>query len=812
MVKSLVVVESPAKAKTIQKILGRGFQVLSSMGHVKDLPKSRLGVDVGNGFAPSYVVIKERKKVLGEILESARSAETVYLAPDPDREGEAIAWHIADAIREDGGKRRKKARPAPGKGTKGKKRTAKEGADVSSPEIRRVLFHEITKKGITQGMTAPLPLDPNKFDAQQARRILDRLVGYTLSPLLWSKVRRGLSAGRVQSVAVKIVCAREKEIAAFVPEEYWSLTARLAANSPPPFPARLVEAGGKKVRPKSGEETAALRDAVKDGPFIVRDVRKKLRRRLAPAPFTTSKLQQEASKALRMQAYRTMMVAQTLYEGVEIPGAGLVGLITYMRTDSVRIADEAMAAVRDHIRREYGDAYLPEVPNVFRNRKSAQDAHEAIRPTSLEFPPSSLKAILNRDQFRLYELVWNRFVASQMAPAEFEQTTVDILCDPAGAPAGGYVFRVTGSVPKFPGYLKVYHGDAEEARGDAAEDENGAKGEPAGGAEGGKTEEIVLPLLSEGETLTLVDLAGNQHFTQPPPRFTESSLIKELEEQGIGRPSTYASIVKTIRDRGYVKTAEGKFLPTELGTVVNGLLEESFPRVMDVAFTARMEEELDQIEDGERTLPQAMDDFYQPFSEEIERAKIAMPTVKEELIATGIPCSACGGEMVIRFGRAGRFLACRNYPSCRNTADFRETPEGKVEILPPLEAGVSCDKCGKPMVVRNWKGSRYIACSGYPECRNSKPYPLGVSCPECREGDVVERSSRFGKVFYSCSRYPDCRFASWGKPVAATCPACGYPAMAERVRKDGTTHLSCLRKGCKGKPGQGDVGPAGEAS
>ena len=811
MAKSLVVVESPAKAKTIQKILGRGYQVLSSMGHVKDLPKSRLGVDIENGFTPSYIVIKERKKVLGEILDSARSAETVYLAPDPDREGEAIAWHIADAIREDGAKLRRKGAVAAGKRRKEKKAPVGPANPERPPEIRRVLFHEITKRGITQGMADPRPLDPHKFDAQQARRILDRIVGYTLSPLLWTKVRRGLSAGRVQSVAVKMVCTREREITGFVPEEYWSLLARFAAKSPPPFPARLTEAGGRKIRLRNGEETAALRAAVENGPFVVREVKKKQRRRLAPPPFTTSKLQQEASKALRMQAYRTMMVAQTLYEGVEIPGAGLVGLITYMRTDSVRVADEALAMVRDHIRTEYGDSFVPQSPNVFRNRKSAQDAHEAIRPTSLDHPPVSLKAILNRDQYRLYELVWNRFVASQMAPAEFEQTIVDILCEPSDAPPGGYLFRASGSVPKFAGYLQVYQGDPEETRGDGADDGNGYRGETVPIAEGDKPEDTVLPPLEDGEALGLVELTGSQHFTQPPPRFSESSLIKELEEQGIGRPSTYASIVKTIRDRGYVRTVEGKFAPTELGSIVNGLLEESFPRVMDVAFTARMEEELDQIEEGERELLQAMDDFYQPFSEEIERAKLAMPAVKEELIATGIPCSACGGEMVIRFGRAGRFLACRNYPSCRNTAEFRETADGKVEILPPEEAGVSCDKCGRPMVVRNWKGSRYIACSGYPECRNSKPFPVGVACPACREGDVVERSSRFGKIFYSCSRYPECRFASWGRPVAATCPACGYPAMAERVRRDGTTHLSCLRKGCKGKAGPAGVRPAEEA-
>jgi len=575
--------------------------------------------------------------------------------------------------------------------------------------------------------------------------------------------------------------------------------------------AGAVEPTAERVRAmiehrRAGQEATiagtALRAAVEGGPYVVREVRKKLRRRQAPAPFTTSKLQQEASKALRMQAYRTMMVAQSLYEGVEIPGAGLVGLITYMRTDSVRVADEALAAVREHVRQMHGDAYLPDSPNVFRNRKSAQDAHEAIRPTALEYPPSSLKGILNRDQLRLYELIWKRFVASQMAAAEFEQTTIDILCGPPGAPAGGYLFRASGSVPKFAGFLEVYQGAAPDGReegkaGERHEEETGANGEQVTEAE--KGEDAVLPPLSEGDVLSLLELIGSQHFTQPPPRFSESSLIKELEEQGIGRPSTYAAIVKTIRDRGYAKIAEGRFVPTELGTIVTGLLEESFHKVMEVAFTARMEEELDRIEDGERELGQTMAEFYRPFSEALEHAKIAMPAVKEELIATGIPCSACDGEMVIRFGRAGRFLACRNYPACRNTADFRETPEGKVEILPPEEAGVACDKCGKPMVVRHWKGARYIACSGYPECRNSKPYPVGVTCPECGEGDVVERSSRFGKIFYSCSRYPDCRFASWGKPIAAVCPACGYPAMAERVKRDGTTLVVCLRKGCKGR-------------
>jgi DNA topoisomerase-1 len=794
MAKSLIIVESPAKARTIKKILGRGYQVLPSMGHVKDLPKSRLGVDVDSGFVPTYIVIKDRKKVLSEILDASRAARTVYLAPDPDREGEAIAWHIAEAIRADGTKRRK-----------GKKKEA-----PNTPvEIRRVLLHEITKKGVTQGMADPRSLDRNKFDSQQARRILDRIVGYSLSPLLWKKVRRGLSAGRVQSVAVKIIWEREKGIEAFVPEEYWSLTARFAGSVPPEFTAKLVEAGGEKVRPRTGEETLALRRAVENGPFLVREIRKKMRRRSPPPPFTTSKLQQDGARKLRMPSYRTMIVAQSLYEGVDVPGEGLVGLITYMRTDSVRVAAEAVDAARDHIRAAHGEPYLPPAPNVYRNRKTAQDAHEAIRPTSMENPPAKVKPILSRDQYRLYELIWNRFVASQMSAAEFEQTTIDILCEPASPPkgkgeppAGEYLFRATGSIPRFLGYLELY------------QEGNGPQADPAAGdQEGEKDEEKgegnVLPDLTEGERLALRDLVDAQHFTQPPPRFTESSLIKELEEQGIGRPSTYASIVKTIRDRGYVRMEDRKFLPTELGRIVTELLEESFPNVMDVAFTARMEEELDQIEDGELPMDEALNGFYRPFSEELERAKSTMPELKDELIATGIPCSACGGEMVIRFGRAGKFLACRNYPKCRNTANFRETPDGEVELVPDEEAGVSCDKCGRAMVIRRWKGARYIACSGYPECRNSLPYGIGVKCPECDKGEMVERSSRGGKMFYSCSRYPDCRFASWSRPMEGTCPLCGFTAMGEKIRKSGKTEIVCLRKGCKGKKVEEQLNVAG---
>ncbi len=798
MAKSLVIVESPAKARTIQKILGRGYQILPSLGHVKDLPKSRLGVDVDQGFEPHYIVIRDRRKVLKEILEAARTARAVYLAPDPDREGEAIAWHIAEAIREDAGKRREKRKARSGKEA-GKKKTRPAGRaagtePVAEPDIHRVLLHEITKKGVTRGMAHPLPLDPRKFDSQQARRILDRLVGYNLSPLLWKKVRRGLSAGRVQSVAVKIIAAREKEIREFVPEEYWSLTARFAGRRPPEFPAKLAEAGGEKVRPRSGEEAGALREAVGNGPFVVREIRKKMRRRTPPPPFTTSKLQQDAARRLRMPPHKTMRIAQSLYEGIEIPGAGLVGLITYMRTDSVRVADEAVAAARAFLLASKGERYLPASPNRFRNRRTAQDAHEAIRPTSMEYPPETLKPILGRDQHRLYERIWSRFLASQMAAAEFEQTVVDIHCDPPGAPPGGYLFRASGSVPKFLGYLELYQEGNGRNAGNGVEEEGRGNGE-----EHGKEGETVLPELDEGEVLALRELVPSQHFTQPPPRFSESTLIKELEERGIGRPSTYASIVKTIRDRGYVRLEERKFHPSELGILVNDLLEQSFPRILDVAFTAKMEEELDRIEDGEQEMVRTLSEFYRSFSGELERAREAMPELKEELISTGIPCPECGGEMVIRFGRAGRFLACRNYPECRTTANFRETPEGRVEVLPDEEAGVACDLCGRQMVVRRWKGSRYIGCSGYPDCRNTRPFSVGVECPECGEGEMVERSSRAGKLFYSCSRYPDCRMASWSMPVQAECPECGYPAMARKVRRGGRTEIVCLRKGCKGK-------------
>ena len=769
--KSLVIVESPTKAKTINKYLGESFTVKSSMGHLIDLPKSRLAVDIQKGFQPDYITIRGRGKILSELRKEAAKCERVYLAADSDREGEAISFHIKNALE------------------KGR----------ANLEIKRVVFNEITRDAIEEAVKNPRDIDLDLVNAQKARRILDRLVGYNLSPLLWEKIKKGLSAGRVQSVALRIICEREEEIERFVPKEYWSIEADFKKEAKK-FTAKLFRFNGEKVEIGSEAQANGILGSVAESDFVVKEIEEKKRSRRAPPPFTTSKLQQAAGVRLGFVSGKTMLVAQQLYEGIGI-SEGPVGLITYMRTDSVRVSQQAQAEAKKFIIERFSEKYVPEKPNLFKVKSGAQDAHEAIRPTSLEYPPAALKGILTRDQLRLYELIWKRFVASQMEAAEFEQTAVDILCDPAGAPAGGYLFRASGSVPKFAGFLEVYEAAVPERRDEGGNGETGEENGDAG-SNGEKQEENVLPPLAEGEVLTLRELTGNQHFTQPPPRFSESSLIKELEEQGIGRPSTYASIVKTIRERGYVKVDEGKFRPTGLGTIVTDLLQESFPKVMDVAFTARMEEELDQIEDGERELVQAMVDFYQPFSEELERAKIAMPTVKEELIATGIPCSACGAEMVIRFGRAGRFLACRTYPACRNTADFRQTPEGIVEIVPPEETGTACEKCGKPMIVRNWKGARYIACSGYPDCRNSKPYPVGISCPECKVGEVVERSSRFGKIFYSCSRYPDCRFASWGRPIAQSCPACGYPAMAERVRRDGSTHIACLRKGCKGRAGE----------
>ncbi|GEJ56211.1 type I DNA topoisomerase [Anaeromyxobacter diazotrophicus] len=761
---SLVVVESPAKAKTIKKYLGRGFDVKASVGHVKDLPKSKIGVDIEHGFAPAYDVIKGKAKVLSEIKRAAKNADRVFLATDPDREGEAIAWHIAEEL----------------------------GAAGGDERVRRVLFNEITKNAIQKAIEQPLALDQNRFDSQQARRILDRLVGYQISPILWKKVRRGLSAGRVQSVAVRLVVEREREIQAFVPEEYWSLEAELAAALPPEFRAKLVKLSGQKADLKEGETTRALVQELEREKFVVAAVEKKERRRNPPPPFTTAKLQQEAANRLGFTAKKTMTLAQRLYEGVELGDEGAIGLITYMRTDSVRLSTEAVDAVRGHIAQAYGKDHLPDEPNVYRTKqKSAQEAHEAVRPTSLEWTPERTEPFFEqmgeRDMFRLYQLIWNRFVACQMVPAVYDQTTADVA-------AGRAVFRATGSILKFPGYLAVYGAQRPE-------DEAGAQPEAAGEGdadEKSKNQDRLLPPLEAGMALDLRKLLPEQHFTQPPPRFNESSLIKELEERGIGRPSTYAAILSTIQEKTYVEKVERNFKPTELGLLVTDELVRAFPHEMDVAFTAGMEEKLDEIEEGNAQWQSVLQDFYTGFKEDLAKAEVTMRDVKRQEIATDLVCEKCGKPMVIKWGRMGEFLACSGYPECRNTMNFKRGEDGSIAPVKEEEITTDekCPTCGAPMVVKRGRFGRFLACSKYPECKTSKPISIGVTCPKGCGGYISERRSKRGKTFYGCSSYPKCDFVSWDRPRNEACPTCGSAYLLEKFSKKTGPFIACPNKEC----------------
>jgi DNA topoisomerase I len=757
--KNLVIVESPAKARTLEKYLGRDFQVKASVGHVVDLPKSKLGVDVKKDFAPDFHVIQGKKKVIDELKKAAKGKVNIYLASDPDREGEAIAWHIADQV------------------AKNHKR------------VHRVLINEITKKAVQDAIAKPHELDRNKFDAQIARRVLDRLVGYQISPLLWKKVRRGLSAGRVQSVAVRLVCEREREIRAFESVEYWSLAALLEGRLPPTFKARLVQWQGQKVDNKKFrlENETHVQDIIKslDGAsWEIGEVEKKERRRYPTPPFVTSKLQQEAARKLGFQPRRTMQLAQHLYEGVELGSEGSVGLITYMRTDSTRVSADALAAVRQHIQAQYGKSYVPSKPNSFRSKKGAQDAHEAIRPTSLEYAPERVRRYLRRDMFQLYSLIWDRFVASQMVPAVYDQTVFEI-------PVREAVFRATGQQIKFDGFMKVYiEGRDERAPQPNGEDEEGAE-DLAG----------VLPDLHKGDVLKLLSMEPRQHFTQPPPRYTQASLIKELDEKGIGRPSTYAAIISNILDREYVLQSESRSLaPTDLGFLVTDLLVESFPDILNVEFTAGMEDELDKIEDGKEKWTRAMKRFYTPFSRDLKKAEKEMRDVKRQEVPTDIACDKCGAMMVIKWGRNGEFLACPQYPECKNTKNFKRSETGEIEIAAEEEVDETCEQCGRPMLLRWGKFGKFLGCSGYPECKNiqplEKPADIGVKCPECKEGNLKERKSRWGKVFYGCDQYPECKFASWDKPLPTPCPNCGSPILVEKVTKrSGRTHR-CYRKEC----------------
>ncbi len=740
---SLIVVESPAKAKTISKYLGKDYKVAASVGHIKDLPKNNLGVNIEGGFQPEYEVIRGKGKVIKDIRKTAEKADVVYLAPDPDREGEAIAWHIREEIK-------KKAK-----------------------NIKRILFHEVTKKAIQESLKHPLELDENKFNSQQARRILDRLVGYQISPLLWKKVRRGLSAGRVQSVAVKIVVDREKEIRAFQSEEYWTIAVleQPQDSGLSAFEAKLLKTDGKKSEIPNEETATIIVEELKNNPHLLSNIEKKERRKYAPPPFITSKLQQDAARRLHFPPKKTMMVAQRLYEGVPLGDLGETGLITYMRTDSTRTSEDALTAVREYIGKTYGPDTLPAKPNSFKNKKNSQDAHEAIRPTSMDLAPEKVKKYLSREQFRLYELIWNRFVASQMKPAVYDGTKFDITC-------ARHLLRATGSILKFAGYLAVYQ---ESTDGDDKSDE-------------GK----LLPALNEGETLIAQEVNPKQNFTQPPPRFTEASLVKELEEKGIGRPSTYATILSTIQDKEYVEKKENKLHPSELGEIVNQLLEESFPGIMDITFTAGMEEQLDDVEDGSVGWLELLNGFYSPFQKSLEEAKENMRNLKREETPTGLFCEKCEkegrpkAELIIKWGKNGRFVGCSAYPECTFTSEYKTKESGEIELVKEETTSETCEKCGSPMVIKNGRFGKFLACSNYPACKNTKPVKIGIKCPEpgC-QGDLVEKRTKRGKLFYGCDQYPSCKFASWNKPVNQNCPACGHHFMVEKNSRDGRVTLEC---------------------
>ena len=801
MAKALVVVESPAKAKTINKYLGKDYKVVASMGHVRDLPKSKLGVDVEEGFEPSYEVIASRKKVLAELKAEAKKASEIFVATDPDREGEAIGWHLAEELGRDNKKK-----------------------------IRRLMFNETTKKGVLSALDKPTTIDKKMVDAQQARRVLDRLVGYKISPLLWDKVRRGLSAGRVQSVALKLVCDREREINAFVAEEYWNITARLAGRVPPEFDAKLLKKDGANIKVGNETEANAVLVDLRSARWVVDSVTTKERKKSSVPPFITSKLQQ----ASRFPVKKTMMVAQQLYEGVELPGEGSVGLITYMRTDSTRVADQALAEVRQFIAGAFGDEYVPEKPNVFKTKSDAQDAHEAIRPTSMQYHPDEVRAQLTHDQYYLYKLIWNRFVASQMPPATFDETTVDIT-------AAAYLFRVKGSVPKFPGWMAVYN----QPVAPAPDIETVAPGPDARTAEDDE-DSSVLPPLAQGDTLTLRELKPEQKFTQPPPRYTEATLVKALEENGIGRPSTYASIITVIQAREYVNKIEGKFKPTVLGVMlVEKLLSPAFDDILDVGYTRELEEDLDKIESGASDYESTLTSFYKKFSKDLKRAAKEMINLKEGVEPDPpVACDKCAKPMVIKAGKFGLFLACSGYPECENTREL-ETPEAAAEGAEALEE--TCENCGKPMAVKRGRFGQFLACTGYPECKTTrkiiatkqgitaaKPdqileekcpkcgsnlvikqgrfgeftacssYPTckyvkqkttGVLCPK-DGGEIVERKSRRGKVFFGCANYPDCDFTLWNRPVAEKCPDCGAPFLVEKITKRHGRQLICNNEDC----------------
>jgi DNA topoisomerase-1 len=756
MAKALIIVESPAKTKTLKNFLGADYLVEASMGHVRDLPEREIAIDVENDFKPKYVAIPTRKDVLSKLSAAAKKVQIVYLASDPDREGEAIAWHLAEALK------------------------------LKDPQ--RITYNELTKSAVLEGIAHPRRINDKLVDAQEARRLLDRLVGYRISPLLWKKVRKGLSAGRVQSVAVRLVVDREREILAFVPEEYWSLTATLTPQAPEkrfPFEAKFVGRGKEKIQLKTEEETQKIVGDLDGARYVVDGVKQREQRRNPTAPFITSTLQQEAARKLGFGNRRTMSVAQSLYEGVELGEQGSVGLITYMRTDSTRVAGEAQAEARKFIGDQYGAAFVPDSPPVYKSKGGAQDAHEAIRPTSVYRTPDSIKGYLKPDELKLYRLIWMRFVASQMRPAVFDVTTADIL-------ANGYLFRATGSVMKFPGFTAVY------TEGKDTEEKSDEEREP-------------LPPLSSGQALDLISLLPKQHFTEPPPRYTEATLVKALEEKNVGRPSTFARIIATIQDREYVALEEKKFKPTELGFTVNDLLVKHFPSILDVGFTSEMENKLDAVEEGEADKVQLLREFYGPFDKSIALAHENMERVKPVQVETEHACPNCGKPMMLRQSKRGPFLGCSGYPKCKTilNVDDEGNPVAAEERPKPVVTDQACPKCGKPLVEREGRLGKFLGCSGYPKCKTivnlpgqepaaaNATLPTGIKCPKDGEagGEIVAKRTRFGAI-YICSNEPGCDFKSWNRPLERPCPECGWPLGEGAYKGRLTGKLKCTNPDC----------------
>ncbi len=749
MTKPLIIVESPTKIKTLKKYVGKQYNVAASAGHIRDLPVKTLGIDIEKKFKGKYVNIKEKSKVISNLKKLAQNTDEIFLAPDPDREGEAIAFHVMHILK-------KKNR-----------------------NFHRILIHELTKKGIQDALQNPMEPDIDKYDAQQARRKLDRLVGYQISPLLWKKIQRGLSAGRVQSVAVRIICDREREIRKFISEEFWTITADLLGETPPEFNANLIKISNKKIKIENQTQSSKIVQELENSQFIVHEIKAKTVKRNPLPPFITSKLQQDAINRLRFSAKKTMIVAQQLYEGIEIGTDGPEGLITYMRTDSTRIAPDAASEAQQLISQTFGDEFALSSPRFFKNKNKVQDAHEAIRPTSVFHTPEKIKKFLSPDQFKLYDLIWKRFVASQMAQAIIDQKTILIEA------SRKYLFSVAGSTVKFQGFMKLY--SMERAL---------------------KEKEIqTLPHVKEGDVLKTIKINPKQHFTKPPPRFSEASLVKELEKNGIGRPSTYATILSVIRDKGYVDFIKRYFIPSELGFIVNDLLVTSFPNILDTTFTAQLETSLDDVASGNLDEVQLLTKFYTTFKKSLDMADEHMVNVKGVGVDTDLKCPECGSQLNIKIGKNGHFLACTKYPDCSFTSNYERDEKGNLSIVKRVIDNTKvkdCVKCGKPMVKKDGRFGTFLACTGYPECKHTESVnggqgsrEIGIKCPEpdC-SGTIVERRSKRGKIFYGCSKYPDCTFASWDKPVDKSCPDCESKYLVEKETKKEGKFIKCPNREC----------------